>query len=55
MPRLEDMAAYKNRTSIRRIGCQRCRRKQAVAEGFAISGFVSCSEHIFIMEREAAS
>ncbi len=28
---------------------------QAVAEGFAISGLVSCSEHIVILEREAAS
>ena len=28
---------------------------QAVAEGFAISGLVSCNEHMVIMEREAAS
>ncbi len=28
---------------------------QAVAEGFVISGLVSCSEHIVILERETAS
>ena len=28
---------------------------EAVAEGFAISGLVSCSEHIVVMEREAPS